>query len=549
MKYEVTGICGHTYTVNLIGPNKNREYRLERLKSECCPCCKEEIRKAEIERENNEAAEKSAEMELPELQGSSKQVAWANSIKIRMLNELSGLAEHVNKNYSEKFDQFTDEIINNTSAKWFIDSRDIDLRAAFKDWYEEHKDDDRKEEIDAETTEVVKPENSDKPGIVEIKTDSENITAVYVKDDDFIKICKSFEFKWTGKAWEKKISKYNGGTERAVELGYNLLKAGFVVKADKELAGRMVSGNFNKEQKNWVDFKGGKIVLIWEKYSKKSDIYFSESKKLHGSRWSDGFMTVPVDSYQEIRDFAEINGFCISYEAEEAMNAAEEMRNKIETSEISEHEEEKVMTREEILEKKLMDDSVIPELLDTDDETDTIEQIIKSGYTIIPGKLAYRNGNPEIAEDCQGRAVTVKNPKGEFKSVDGKFDMRIYFGKNKIETSVGELVKYAYGYDDRKYREVERRMSDEDYKKLSDMKKEIGFISSDIELYGEIPDDFSEVSPEIYIKGNIAKVVRSFPDEWSIETLMFDHSPSVEEIEESERLSRFEIDCMVRYRA
>ena len=102
MKYEVTGICGHIYTVNLIGPNKNREYRLERLKSECCPCCKEEIRKAEIERENNEAAEKSAEMELPELQGSPKQVAWANSIKIRMLNELSGLAEHVNKNYSEK---------------------------------------------------------------------------------------------------------------------------------------------------------------------------------------------------------------------------------------------------------------------------------------------------------------------------------------------------------------------------------------------------------------------------------------------------------------
>lgn len=60
---------------------------------ECTPCYRERIQ-AERDEENRKAAEMAAEANLPALSGSEKQVAWANTIRQRVLDDLDKAAEN-----------------------------------------------------------------------------------------------------------------------------------------------------------------------------------------------------------------------------------------------------------------------------------------------------------------------------------------------------------------------------------------------------------------------------------------------------------------------
>ena len=73
-QYNVTHACGHEHTYQLYGPGKDRERKIEWLSGQDCPAC----RKAA---ENKAAAEASEGLDLPELTGTPKQVAWANTIR------------------------------------------------------------------------------------------------------------------------------------------------------------------------------------------------------------------------------------------------------------------------------------------------------------------------------------------------------------------------------------------------------------------------------------------------------------------------------------
>jgi hypothetical protein len=81
-KYDVTYSCGHSDTIQLYGPNKERTRKIEWLERDgLCPECY----KAKMEQQ---AVKKSNEMGLPELVGSEKQVAWAKKIRLDMIDRL-----------------------------------------------------------------------------------------------------------------------------------------------------------------------------------------------------------------------------------------------------------------------------------------------------------------------------------------------------------------------------------------------------------------------------------------------------------------------------
>ena len=86
--YEGIYSCGHEGRINIIGPTKDRQRKADWYFSNVCPECYKKYLKEERENKNKEAAEKSAEMELPKLIGTEKQVAWANSIRIEKINAL-----------------------------------------------------------------------------------------------------------------------------------------------------------------------------------------------------------------------------------------------------------------------------------------------------------------------------------------------------------------------------------------------------------------------------------------------------------------------------
>lgn len=88
MKYYVTFSCGHEGEVNLYGKAAERDRRIAWYEEEgICPDCyrkmKEEERRKADEGLAAYADKIEAEWNLPELEGTEKQVAWARKIRAR----------------------------------------------------------------------------------------------------------------------------------------------------------------------------------------------------------------------------------------------------------------------------------------------------------------------------------------------------------------------------------------------------------------------------------------------------------------------------------
>ena len=82
-KYMVNYACGHSGETILFGPTRERERKLEWMSQYSCPECREK-------EEAQARKEKAEELGLPDLQGTEKQVAWAEKIR---LTQLTGLAD------------------------------------------------------------------------------------------------------------------------------------------------------------------------------------------------------------------------------------------------------------------------------------------------------------------------------------------------------------------------------------------------------------------------------------------------------------------------
>lgn len=139
---SITYACGHAETVQLYGPRQRRESRARWLaESECGTCWKAQQDRERSERsERNAAANRAAG--LPGLQGSPKQVAWAETIRAEMLDGLTREQARFTELLGDEGSCRRAEMRENrerrlghigtvlavlpeiTSAKWFIDHCD-----------------------------------------------------------------------------------------------------------------------------------------------------------------------------------------------------------------------------------------------------------------------------------------------------------------------------------------------------------------------------------------------------------------------------------------
>lgn len=106
MKYDVKFSCGHEGVIELYGKQAERErkiYSAERYG--CCPEC-EARKRAEENKKNSELAKA---IELPELKGSEKQIAWAETIRMKFVEANKYLFDTVKNLYTEKG---KDEVLN-----------------------------------------------------------------------------------------------------------------------------------------------------------------------------------------------------------------------------------------------------------------------------------------------------------------------------------------------------------------------------------------------------------------------------------------------------
>lgn len=131
-KYEIKHSCGCVETINICGTNVHgeRDRRVAWLESVPCREC-EAAAKAEAAREAG----------LPELEGSAKQVAWANDIRLGALSKVEefvagmesrGIAPTMRAEADEIFAAMRAEVASQASAKWWIEEgRAYDARKAF----------------------------------------------------------------------------------------------------------------------------------------------------------------------------------------------------------------------------------------------------------------------------------------------------------------------------------------------------------------------------------------------------------------------------------
>lgn len=92
--YVIDHECGHQITYNLAGRVKDREWRAERLRAQVCDACYRALRVTEAMIAGREArnALEDAEITLPPLTGSDKQVSWATDLRAQQLVKLRALA-------------------------------------------------------------------------------------------------------------------------------------------------------------------------------------------------------------------------------------------------------------------------------------------------------------------------------------------------------------------------------------------------------------------------------------------------------------------------
>lgn len=119
MKHDVTHKCGHTQTHDLFGPGSDRERKLKWLAGTVCSACY----KAEREAETVRAAE-AAGVQLPKLEGSDKQTAWAEDIRSRWISEMTRVFAQGTNGDTDKAKRIAVRIASLvTDAREWIDSR------------------------------------------------------------------------------------------------------------------------------------------------------------------------------------------------------------------------------------------------------------------------------------------------------------------------------------------------------------------------------------------------------------------------------------------
>lgn len=129
--------CGHEDSVEVGGYSE--EYRKQAALGKfdgLCPHCQQKKVEDEREREREEARKVAGELNLPELQGSEKQIKWALSIRNRAVEELKPsmdyaeklLKENPSNNLAKAYVSMAKDLINNPKSSTWIDYRQHDFK-------------------------------------------------------------------------------------------------------------------------------------------------------------------------------------------------------------------------------------------------------------------------------------------------------------------------------------------------------------------------------------------------------------------------------------
>jgi hypothetical protein len=350
--YYGTYSCGHEGRVNVIGKVKDRQWKVDRHFEGFCAECWEIEKQKRFDEANAKAAAEAAEMDLPELTGTDKQVAWANTLRQTWIEQVQvqlkkdeEFLERQRERYPEServpkaekalnlFHETTDRLLlQETSAKFWIDNRfesptDI-LKAEAKKVAEEKAAPEVPQAVEEEALEemTIRPSEPATTLVAEIRFEDDLVTAkLPEKNEDFRLLLRELKFSWENGRWERQIGIRSGAAlDRATELGVKLIEAGFPIRVyDETLQKKILATDYDPECSRWImqNTKTGKFLVTWDR---NDGDFYSPAKALPGARWKSGAgMLVPREAFREVLDFADRYQFQLSPGAKKAVDEAQ----------------------------------------------------------------------------------------------------------------------------------------------------------------------------------------------------------------------------------
>lgn len=348
--YKCTRCAG---LVEIIGQNRRlADERAEYLGANggLCNTCWQADRDAARAAETAAAADKAVAIGLPALTGSDKQVAWATTLRGKMVEKLDELVAYATKfaaehaaesSVQQQFDQIkvgSDLIRAKVVASWWIDNRLTDSRGLITALLPEitailaarvtaaATPEEAAQEQAAQEEALLKPAVTlASKHVAEITHKDNAISVTFPLFNDALRdAMHALGYKWVSPHWSKALSYRTGDpTDRMAEAASTLLAAGFMVRLhDVQARDKTVSGQYQTEQRRWVG-KGvaGQYIGWYAIQWPKSDDLYAPAKRLLGARYKDGTIYVPPGSADEVLDFAQQYGFLLSPGATELAEA------------------------------------------------------------------------------------------------------------------------------------------------------------------------------------------------------------------------------------
>lgn len=333
--YNGTFKCGHEGTVEIssrIKSSEREKYAEYKFAAMVCPDCYK--KQMEAERAQKQAAENEelSEIIFPDLEGSEKQIAWAEDIRrafaLKALGYIKHCIETGKYDVAEEREKVLNHIIRTkTSAKHYIDNRE---RIYKTDYLNEIREEIKEAELAEEEPEDIKeeytvvPETCTHNGVVEITGDDKAIFAKYEKNEDFRRIVKDkeFVFDYDTRAWRKPLGETTGVfCDRAAEMGNILLNQGFAIRIfDDEILKNAVAGNYEPEHERWIMAPKKYPEFLTVTWNGKDDRLYNLSRRIKGFRYMEGYVRIPLSSLGELEDFAELEGFQFTERAKERIS-------------------------------------------------------------------------------------------------------------------------------------------------------------------------------------------------------------------------------------
>lgn len=320
-KYSVVFSCGHEETVELFGKTSDREKKIEWMKryAVCSECYQQQKKEAEEERKKGR--------NLPDLEGTPKQVAWAEKIRDAIFTDWEKIA-NLKDNRAVKF---TAWLRRQDTARFWIDNRDKPIRTLANEWRENEEKLDVIEaskdlEVAAKEEATIYPENHVTKDVAEIDYTEKTVEIESPKNEIIIETVKAADYKWEMEKhrWCLKVTPTRGSAEdRAAEIGNLLLNAGIPIRIyDENCRKKAIAADFAPQKYQWVLLSAEEEIKIF--WRDRQHSLYDEAKQLPHAKYREGTMRVPSRYFAEIREFAKLYDLGISEAANELLNKEEQ---------------------------------------------------------------------------------------------------------------------------------------------------------------------------------------------------------------------------------